>query len=699
MTQKLKKTGFTLILLLAALSNSIAQSTYTSTNYATIGNVFYLTTANNLSLDYSTTGTNYNWNFATLTGISQNELQFKNPNTTGYPSFPYIYNSRNTNLASTDGTSTTLNIGGKTTGTQDYNDYFKKSDGDLTQVASAYKLNYNGTLIPVSNKFTIPDKIYTFPLKFGNTENSNSEYTVNIPGIYYQSKTLARTNVVDGWGSVRTPFGNFTNVLRMTTNLVENDTIAIGGQGLPRIIKTSRELKWFDTSRKYPVLIVTQSFAANIWTTTKVEYLDSKKDFQTTALFAYNPPLPIAGANVYFQNLSTNATKYNWDFGDPASLTSNTSIQQHPTHIFSTNGIYDVKLTSSNDSFTESTTLKVFVSDTTVPLFVFNPVLPGVGENVSFQNLSVNGTSYVWNFGDPSSGDLNTSTEVNPKHIFNSSGTYLVKLTSSNANSTNSITIPVFVSDAAGALFAYLPSLPNVREVVNFQNLSVNATTYSWNFGDDSSGSLNTSTQKNPTHIFNATGIYTVVLTASNSTSSDTFTLLVNVSDIPVALFAYLPLQPIVGENVNFQNLSVNATSYLWDFDDLSSGSLNTSTDKNPTHIFNTKGTYDVKLTSTNDFTSVSITIPVIVSAIPLGLENHFISDKIKIYPNPFSNYISVSGENTPSEYELINLEGKVFYKGNAIQDKDLSFLSKGIYLLRVTNNNSKTANYKLVKN
>lgn len=448
MNQKLKKTGFALILLLVSLNNSIAQSTYNSTNYATVGDAFYFTTANNLSLDYSTTGTNFNWNFASLTGISQNELQFKSPNTTGYSflTFPYIYNSNNTNLASTNGTTTLLNVAGKTIGTQDLNDYYKKTSTELTQVASAYKLNYNGTLIPVKNQYTIPDKIYTFPIKFGNTETNNSEYTVNIPGVYYQSKTVERTNLVDGWGSVITPFGNFPNVLRMKTTLVESDSISIGDEGLPKVIRTSRELKWFDTSKKNPVLIVTQSYVANIWTTTKIEYLDAKKDFQTTALFAFTPALPTAGATVYFQNLSANATAYVWDFGDPSSGSSNSSIELNPTHIFSTNGAYNVKLTSSNDSFTKS------------------------------------------------------------------------------------------------------------------------------------------------------------------------------------------------------------------------------------------------------------ITLPVIVSDITLGIETNIKSEKIKIYPNPFSNYISISGENNPSEYELSNLEGKVFYKGKTINNKDLSFLSKGIYLLKVTDNN-KTTTFKLVKN
>ncbi len=43
--------------------------------------------------------------------------------------------------------------------------------------------------------------------------------------------------------------------------------------------------------------------------------------------------------------------------------------------------------------------------------------------------------------------------------------------------------------------------------------------------------------------------------------------------------------------NVSFTNLSANANSYLWDF-----GDGNTSTDENPTHIYNSLGVYTVSL-------------------------------------------------------------------------------------------------------
>ncbi len=61
------------------------------------------------------------------------------------------------------------------------------------------------------------------------------------------------------------------------------------------------------------------------------------------------------------------------------------------------------------------------------------------------------------------------------------------------------------------ASFQYEISEENFLQV-NFMNFSQNAETYSWNFGDG-----NSSTEENPTHLYDETGTYEVVLTATNS--------------------------------------------------------------------------------------------------------------------------------------------------------------------------------------
>lgn len=347
---------------------SQAQATYNAGNFAAVGDSFFVTSASNLLLDYEATGTNFNWNFSTLEGTSQSQLQFVAPTTTGFL-WPFLFNANNTNLAATNNDSQTLNMPGQVVELTDAYNYFRKSTSDFRQTGSAYKVNYNGTNIPITNQYTDQDIVLRFPIQYGNTDSDNSSYTINIPTLIYQENELQRTNEVDGWGSLSTPYGNYSNVLRMKTTLVSNDSIALLGNGLPRTITTTRELKWFDTTQKIPVLKVTQNNTAGNWVTTNVEYLDAQRDFPTTAAFSYAPQNPAAGDTVYFQNLSTNATTFLWNFGDPGSGANNTSTDEFPTHLFAADGVYTVQLTASNGTFTQTTSVIIVVGSLSTSQF------------------------------------------------------------------------------------------------------------------------------------------------------------------------------------------------------------------------------------------------------------------------------------------------------------------------------------------
>ncbi|MEM7113479.1 MAG: Ig-like domain-containing protein [Chloroflexota bacterium] len=72
-------------------------------------------------------------------------------------------------------------------------------------------------------------------------------------------------------------------------------------------------------------------------------------------------------------------------------------------------------------------------------------------------------------------------------------------------------------------------------------------------------------------------------------------------SDIPpVADFSFAPATPIVGETIQFSDLSSDSDGTIvawdWDFDDGDS-----STDQDPSHSYSTAGTYSVELTITDD--------------------------------------------------------------------------------------------------
>ena len=86
----------------------------------------------------------------------------------------------------------------------------------------------------------------------------------------------------------------------------------------------------------------------------------------------------------------------------------------------------------------------------------------------------------------------------------------------------------------------------------------------------------------------------------------------------------------------------------------------------------------------------------------PAGI-NQFENEKFKIYPNPFSNTLKIeNNEWTYFEFDIINIVGKVLYKSGAINktsEPNLSFLDKGLYLLRLTDPDKRIYVRKILKN
>ena len=119
-------------------------------------------------------------------------------------------------------------------------------------------------------------------------------------------------------------------------------------------------------------------------------------------------------------------------------------------------------------------------------------------------------------------------------------------------------------------------------------------TSWAWDFGDGGS-----STEQNPTYLYSTPGTYTVSLTVSNSSGSDTQTrnsyVTVFIPPSPTADFSATPTSGFTPLTVQFSDLSSHAATWLWDF-----GDGNSSTEQNPSHIYTTAGTYEVSLTVTN---------------------------------------------------------------------------------------------------
>lgn len=146
---------------------------------------------------------------------------------------------------------------------------------------------------------------------------------------------------------------------------------------------------------------------------------------------------------------------------------------------------------------------------------------------------------------------------------------------------------------------------------------------YSWNFGDSTSGS-----GKNVTHTFSAGNSFVVTLTVTNDrglAASVSQTLSVGTAALPTPSFTVSPSAPAAGESVFFNALASTAgpghtiASYRWNFGDGTSGS-----GSNVSHAFAPAGTYVVQLTVTDE-AGVSVTsggTTVIVGVTPTPVAN-----------------------------------------------------------------------------
>lgn len=295
-------------------------------------------------------------------------------------------------------------------------------------------------------------------------------------------------------------------------------------------------------------------------------------------------------------------TNWDWDFGD-----GNTSAEQNPVHTFADFGEYLVTLTISDDSLDCSSSIEmpVIVGDSTwlpdscMAWFMARPDTADF-MTMLFLDMSIGmynepPTSWSWEFGDGS-----TSDEQNPVHTYAQEDEYEVCLTVTFGDvceSTYCEMIEVIDWDSyCQALFYYYPifdSLPNEGTLdIQFMDYSYgNPTSWDWDFGDG-----NSSTEQNPIHAYEESGIYDVCLTIANPEDTCESTLCQEIyvfNDTIFDCFAWFDYE-IEELTVDFIGYLENSQSgiYTWEFGDGNSGSGQTVS-----HTYDEDGIYMVTMT------------------------------------------------------------------------------------------------------
>ena len=267
---------------------------------------------------------------------------------------------------------------------------------------------------------------------------------------------------------------------------------------------------------------VTTSYSVKVTNTMGCQNFDTvivTVDAPPNAMFTHSAN----GLTVQFNDASTNASTWEWDFGNGFNATI-----QNPQYTYSMAGTYYVCLMVYNACDSAAYCDTITITDSTgCPPPAANFSYSSSGFDATFTNSSTisGNASYSWDFGD----GIGSSTLENPSYTYTISGTYNVCLTIQDSCGADTICQAISVIDSS----ACPPPTAGFTFSVNslsatFTNTSIvsgNAT-YTWDFGDGGSSS-----QPNPIYNYITSGAYIVCLTITDSCGNDFVCQIINASD------------------------------------------------------------------------------------------------------------------------------------------------------------------------
>ena len=239
---------------------------------------FQLASAGN----YTQTGVNFNWDFSNVVSTTEGVRDFKSASATPYYLFFLAQGEYGEKIADTlVGGTGTLTI-------TKYYDFYKKQTNPVNAfVADGAGMTISG--VPVPSYYSDKDELYNFPMTFPKYDSTTFKFstlsTTLIPIKY--TKAGYRVTVVDGWGSVITPYGT-ENCLRLITTQYSKDTtvVTLPIPGFPPlkigVDNFQRSYQWMSLNSKIPYVEITGNLVGTNYTPTTTRYRGYKKTTTST---------------------------------------------------------------------------------------------------------------------------------------------------------------------------------------------------------------------------------------------------------------------------------------------------------------------------------------------------------------------------------------------------------------------------------
>ncbi len=272
------------------------------------------------------------------------------------------------------------------------------------------------------------------------TEISGIRFQNIYPGIDYQTVS-GKYIVCDGYGTLYAPLDTFQNVLRVKYIEFKFDTAFFNGvpDTAGATTDTLYYYKYFVQGFRHPVLIAnTNEFDEIQWiealvipdtmfgcTDANAENFnplangdDGTCIYCNQLFYSITPDKTVCEGDTVSLSAS-GATDYFWSTGDSVSAISVIADSSQTISVLLSNQSYCWQIANVN----------IYVYEDVLAEFWATEIQ---GDSILFVNTSENATDYFWDFGD-----LTTSTEKNPRHLYLSEGTKTVMLIASNQCSSD----------------------------------------------------------------------------------------------------------------------------------------------------------------------------------------------------------------------------------------------------------------------
>jgi PKD repeat protein len=503
--------------------------------------------------------------------------------------------------------------------------------------------------------------------------------------------------VINNCNDKQTTFSDITNAFGGTITNWEwnfNDTLSSTNIGLGNIESHS----YLETGN-YNVLLVVSTLEGCVDSIIKPIFI------KPSPIAAFNYSKLCVGDSVTFQDVSLISFPHQnilreWTFND-----SLISTKYQPSMWYNISGSYPVNLIiMASNGCRDTISQNIFLSNLPNSDFTFNA--PCLGDLTSFNDVS----SCVNCFIDFRQWTLNgvvISSADSANYIFNDEGVYTINLEVKNtAGCASHIEKSITINPSPVASFSSSGLFGSPPMVISFDNSSINAMNYNWDFGDGNSSEI-----FEPTHTFEDTGTFFIVLTAIDSngcvsSANETIRILPRKIDIALLDANFQIDNNYIYTDITFINLG-SITIKAFNINMASNGSPNNSVEKwDGTLLPGEIKNYRLRTSFLNETFYPTDYLCINLSALDQGEDVNLKNNELcatldeagfkiaNIYPNPVNDFLNLSllvPYTKEVTIQVVDYKGDIIHQKLIIMEKGFNAVSietlnlhDGPYLLRV---------------